>query len=242
MASRDLTKKFKSFRNEVATERIVKSDNKDYIIYFTKIDGILLDIKKLQKDAKKLFGSLQLAVFDSNDAEKKYKDKIHEIDTSIDSLRRMFDMKKSICIASSKQESIIIENMFKHKLSIFEGLIMDVQKGKLEYKKYMESLIPHDEIYDIFEAHSVRRQNQGQIIETSIDEHVCIEKEREIKEIVESINNLSQLVKDLSVMINSQSETLDRIDVIMDDTIKKVDEGIEELKKAEREQKKCVIQ
>jgi hypothetical protein len=243
MTSRDLTQKFKSIRSDIVIEQVTKSDNKEYIAYFAKMDVIISDIKKLQKDATRLLGKLQIAIYDTKDAEKNYKDKMHELDTSIDSLRKMFDMKKTICKEGySKQDQTVIENMFKHKLSIFEQLIIDIQKGKMIYKQHVESLIPHNEIYDIFEANSVRHQNQSQLFETSVDEDILIEREKDIKEIVESINDLAQLFKDLSIMINSQSEKIDRIDLIMEDTVKKVDVGVKELKNAETAQKKCIVQ
>ena len=80
------------------------------------------------------------------------------------------------------------------------------------------------------------------VIESTVDENILAEREQEIIEIVKSIEELAQLFKDLSLMINSQSEVIERIDIVMKDTVEKVDGGVGQIQKAEREQKKCVIQ
>lgn len=243
MASRNLTDKFKSIRGEIVTQRVAKSDSKEYIEYFAKMDSIISDIKKLQKDWKILYGKLQMAVFDGKSIEKSCKDKLYEIDLSVNNLRKMFDAKKTIYGNYSDQDFAVVNNMFKHKLTIFEGLIIEVQNEKMQYKRYIESQRPQTDIDKIIKFGVTQRVAQrSQIFESTVDENILAEREQEIIEIVKSIEELAQLFKDLSLMINSQSEVIERIDIVMKDTVEKVDGGVGQIQKAEREQKKCVIQ
>ncbi|KAL4422633.1 hypothetical protein ABPG75_008830 [Micractinium tetrahymenae] len=72
------------------------------------------------------------------------------------------------------------------------------------------------------------------------------ERDREVQNIVQSINELAQIMKDLSVLVIDQGTILDRIDYNMEQTAMKVEEGVRQLQKAERKQKQsgmalCVI-
>lgn len=63
------------------------------------------------------------------------------------------------------------------------------------------------------------------------------EREREILNIVKSINDLASIMKDLSVLVIDQGTILDRIDYNMEQVAQSVEKGVEELHKAERKQK-----
>ncbi|PSS19664.1 Syntaxin-41 like, partial [Actinidia chinensis var. chinensis] len=63
------------------------------------------------------------------------------------------------------------------------------------------------------------------------------EREREIQLVVESVNDLAQIMKDLSVLIINQGTIVDRIDYNIQNVAASVEEGLKQLKKAERTQK-----
>ncbi|ONK58916.1 uncharacterized protein A4U43_C08F1040 [Asparagus officinalis] len=64
------------------------------------------------------------------------------------------------------------------------------------------------------------------------------EREREIVQVVESVNELALIMKDLSVLVIDQGTIIDRIDYNVQNVAASVEEGYKQLQKAERTQKK----
>ncbi|XP_057493083.1 syntaxin-43-like isoform X2 [Actinidia eriantha] len=63
------------------------------------------------------------------------------------------------------------------------------------------------------------------------------EREKEIQQVVESVNELAQIMKDLSVLVIDQGTIVDRIDYNIQNVAASVEEGLKQLQKAERTQK-----
>ena len=71
-------------------------------------------------------------------------------------------------------------------------------------------------------------------------------REQEISSIVQSIQDLNTIFKDLAGMVSQQGEIVDRIDYNIENAGIKVEEGLEQLKKASKYQKtnrkmKCIV-
>lgn len=64
------------------------------------------------------------------------------------------------------------------------------------------------------------------------------EREREIAQVVESVNELAQIMKDLSVLVIDQGTIIDRIDYNIQNVTASVEEGYKQLQRAERTQRK----
>ncbi|XP_074066454.1 syntaxin-16 isoform X1 [Macrotis lagotis] len=64
------------------------------------------------------------------------------------------------------------------------------------------------------------------------------EREREIRQIVQSISDLNEIFRDLGAMIVEQGTVLDRIDYNVEQSCIKTEDGLKQLQKAEQYQKK----
>eukprot|EP00249_Psilotum_nudum_P012020 c23536_g1_i1 orf=363-1325(-) len=78
------------------------------------------------------------------------------------------------------------------------------------------------------------------------NEAMTAEREKEVLQIVESVNDLAQIMKDLSVLVIDQGTIVDRIDYNIQNAAASVEAGVKQLEKAERTQKKggmvlCII-
>lgn len=64
------------------------------------------------------------------------------------------------------------------------------------------------------------------------------ERDREVTKIVSSIHELAQIMKDLSVLVIDQGTVLDRIDYNLEQTASSVEQGVTQLRRAERAQRR----
>lgn len=80
--------------------------------------------------------------------------------------------------------------------------------------------------------------SEQQMARLKNSEALTAESEREILQIVESVNDLAQIMKDLSTLVIDQGTIVDRIDYNIQNVAASVDQGVKHLEKAERTQKK----
>ncbi|TYI55218.1 hypothetical protein E1A91_D11G126500v1 [Gossypium mustelinum] len=80
--------------------------------------------------------------------------------------------------------------------------------------------------------------NEHQMSKLKQSEFSTVEREREITQVVQSVNELAQIMKDLSALVIDQGTIVDRIDYNIQNVATSVEEGFKQLQKAERTQKK----
>lgn len=80
-----------------------------------------------------------------------------------------------------------------------------------------------------FDEHQTVKLKEGQ--------HVSAEREREIQQVLGSVNDLAQIMKDLSALVIDQGTIVDRIDYNIQNVSSSVEEGYKQLQKAERTQR-----
>lgn len=76
-----------------------------------------------------------------------------------------------------------------------------------------------------------------QLAQVSQAESMVAQRDEEIRKIVETIAELAQIMKDLSVLVVEQGTILDRIDYNIEQVAQQVEAGVSELEKAEKKQK-----
>ncbi|KAG2695724.1 hypothetical protein I3760_07G026300 [Carya illinoinensis] len=79
--------------------------------------------------------------------------------------------------------------------------------------------------------------NEHQMAKLKKSEAFTAEREREIQQVMESVNELVQIMKDLSVLVIDQGTIVDRIDYNIQNVATTVEEGLKQLQKAERTRK-----
>ncbi|KAH7835228.1 hypothetical protein Vadar_024147 [Vaccinium darrowii] len=79
--------------------------------------------------------------------------------------------------------------------------------------------------------------SEHQMAKLRKSEAFTAEREREIQQVVESVHDLAQIMKDLSVLVIDQGTIVDRIDYNIQNVAASVEEGFKQLQKAERTQK-----
>ena len=79
--------------------------------------------------------------------------------------------------------------------------------------------------------------NEQQLAVVESQENAVRERDEEIQKIARSIQELSDIFKELAVLVIDQGTILDRIDFNMEQVVEHVEEGIKQLEKAEEYQK-----
>ncbi|GAU18286.1 hypothetical protein TSUD_201740 [Trifolium subterraneum] len=73
--------------------------------------------------------------------------------------------------------------------------------------------------------------NEHQMAKLKKSEAFTVEREKEIQQVVESVNELAQIMKDLSVLVIDQGTIVDRIDYNIQNVATTVEDGLKQLQK-----------
>lgn len=79
--------------------------------------------------------------------------------------------------------------------------------------------------------------NDIQIQQTAAIVDDTVERDQEVVKIIESVNELAQIMKDLAVLVIDQGTILDRIDYNIQQVAAHVEDGVVQIKKADETQK-----
>ncbi|CAN6465296.1 unnamed protein product [Victoria cruziana] len=140
--------------------------------------------------------------------------------------------------------------------NVQRSLATDLQKFSMELRKkqasYLKRLRQQKEGKDQLDLeislNNHTSRGKDTFIDMGLDDHqmsgiqrkeaFTVEREREINQVVQSVNELAQIMKDLSVLVIDQGTIVDRIDYNIQSVAATVDEGLKQLQKAERTQRK----
>ncbi|KAG0567823.1 hypothetical protein KC19_7G164200 [Ceratodon purpureus] len=149
---------------------------------------------------------------------------------------------------ASEQDANIRKNVQRSLATDLQTLSMDFRK---QQKGYLNRLQRQQEGQAVDDGIGLRKQpktsedddfsqsfTNQHLQQLRQNEALSVEREQEINQIVESVNDLAQIMKDLSVLVIDQGTIVDRIDYNITNVATSVEQGVKELVKAEETQKR----
>ncbi|KAH1032101.1 hypothetical protein J1N35_044275 [Gossypium stocksii] len=164
-------------------------------------------------------------------------------------LRKSEKRLQKLSASGPSEDSNVRKNVQRQLATDLQNLSMELRKKQSTYLKRLRQqtegqdgvdlemningnrpYAENDDLDDmIFSEHQMAKLKQN--------EALTVEREREIQQVVESVNELAQIMKDLSVLVIDQGTIVDRIDYNIQNVATTVEEGLKQLQKAERTQK-----
>lgn len=148
------------------------------------------------------------------------------------------------------EDSTIRKNVQRSLATDLQSLSMELRRKQSNYLKCLQQQKEGSDGVDLEMnlngKQSISEEDDGfdglgfsehQMAKLKKSEAFTVEREREIEQVAESVNELAQIMKDLSVLVIDQGTIIDRIDYNIQNVAATVDEGLKQLQKAERNQK-----
>ncbi|AEE74282.1 syntaxin of plants 43 [Arabidopsis thaliana] len=175
----------------------------------------------------------------------------HQIETLTQEVT--FLLKKSekqlqrLSAAGPSEDSNVRKNVQRSLATDLQNLSMELRKKQSTYLKRLRlqkedgadlemnlngsRYKAEDDDFDdmVFSEHQMSKIKKS--------EEISIEREKEIQQVVESVSELAQIMKDLSALVIDQGTIVDRIDYNIQNVASTVDDGLKQLQKAERTQR-----
>lgn len=208
----------------------------------------MLDIKTKMGELRKLHGHASLTSFDDTGG------KELEIEVVTQEITRLFKLTEGQLQKFGAQHSLSDAEQ-KVKQNVQRTLAIELQKLSVQFRKqqkaHLQQLRQNKEglgggawLPDASTA-TVDEFDPGfsdmQSMQAANMDALAEERDQEVRNILSSINDLAQIMKDLSTLVIDQGTILDRIDYNMEQVSLKVEEGVGQLVKAERTQKQSVL-
>lgn len=208
MASRNLTSSFNKMRQETHSVPDSDKDMKPaYISYFEKIDLIFTEIKKKLSDATKNYNKIILRVFDGSGKLNEFKTELDDLSKLFNTVRLMFDKKKDFDLTFRGTHRMIIANMYKSKLDIFEKYVGDFRDIKEKYISLIKKQNSSDKSDFVFGDVVVKSHTEDdddviyfktQSVDVETQHREIAERNKEIEQICQSIYELNEMFLDLN--------------------------------------------
>ncbi|CAH2054961.1 unnamed protein product, partial [Thlaspi arvense] len=162
-------------------------------------------------------------------------------------LRKSEKQLQRLSAAGPSEDSNVRKNVQRSLATDLQYLSMELRKKQSTYLKRLRlqkedgadlemningsrSRADDDDFDDIlFSEHQMSKIKKS--------EEISVEREKEIQQVVESVNELAQIMKDLSALVIDQGTIVDRIDYNIQNVASTVKDGLKQLQKAERTQR-----
>ncbi|KAJ4783661.1 Syntaxin [Rhynchospora pubera] len=172
----------------------------------------------------------------------------HEV---TDLLRRSEKRLQKLSASDPSEDSNVRKNVQRSLATDLQSLSMEFRKKQSTYLKRLRQQKEGQEAVDLemnINGSTSRLDDvddefgdvgftEVQMSKLKKSEVFTREREREIEQVAESVNELAQIMKDLSVLVIDQGTIVDRIDYNIQNVASQVEEGYKQLQKAERTQK-----
>jgi len=151
----------------------------------------------------------------------------------------------------NEQEKVMLKNAISSYATDLQQLSLDFRKQQNQYLKKLKArdershqfftsntaiMVEEDDISDdFFEKGYSSNQLSVAVKQNTLN---IEQREEEIRSVVQSITDLSEIFKDLSQIVVEQGTVLDRIDYNIEQAVVKTESGLQQLQKAETYQKK----
>ncbi|KAL9234944.1 hypothetical protein vseg_009754 [Gypsophila vaccaria] len=165
-------------------------------------------------------------------------------------IRRSEKQLQRLSAAGHSEDSNVRKNVQRSLATDLQSLSMELRKKQSTYLKRLQlqkegadgvdleiningsrSKVEDDDLDEpVFNDHQLARIKKS--------EALTVEREKEIQQVAESVNELAQIMKDLSVLVIDQGTIVDRIDYNIQNVASSVDAGLKQLQKAERTQRR----
>ncbi|KAM7090540.1 syntaxin-16 isoform X2 [Mycteria americana] len=216
-------------------------------------DEIQYDIARVKQKMKEL-ASLhdkhlnRPTLDDSSEEERAIEITTQEITQLFHRCQRAVQVLQSRSRSCTEQEARVLRNVVSSLAQSLQDLSTNFRHAQSDYlkrmknreersKHFFDTSVPlmddgeDDTLYD-------RGFTNDQLALVEQNTLMVEEREREIRQIVQSISDLNEIFRDLGAMIVEQGTVLDRIDYNVEQSCMKTEEGLKQLHKAEQYQKK----
>lgn len=215
-------------------------------------------IRGLMEDIRVLHGKASLNTFDDTRNDEVAVELATE---QITSLFRSCEKALVACNASGANRTnghqSRVERTIQNNLQ--KTLALELQKLSLEFRKQQKSYLVRLRERDGRNSAAASalgaldeeggRGNDGtdswlsEMQQMAVDNSAALaqERDREVVKIVGSIHDLGVIMKDLSTLVIEQGTVLDRIDYQLQETSTVVDQGVSQLKRAEKSQRRGIL-
>ncbi|CAM9000889.1 unnamed protein product [Rhodiola kirilowii] len=164
-------------------------------------------------------------------------------------LKKSEKLLKKLSSGGPSEDSNIRKNVQRSLATDLQNLSIELRKKQSAYLKRLRQQKEGSDGVDLeMNINGRSRMDDDEFEDVGFNEHqmsklkkseaLTAEREKEIQQVVESVNELAQIMKDLSVLVIDQGTIVDRIDYNIQNVAASVEEGFKQLEKAERNQKK----
>ncbi|CAK8572507.1 unnamed protein product [Lathyrus sativus] len=203
--------------------------------------------KKMAELSKAHAKALMPSFGDGKDDQHAIESLTHEI---TDLIKRSEKRLRRLAAAGPSEDSNVRKNVQRSLATDLQSLSVELRKKQSTYLKRLRQQKEGQDGVDLeiningsksrFEDDDLDNMifNEHQMAKLKKSEAFTVEREKEIQQVVESVNELAQIMKDLSVLVIDQGTIVDRIDYNIQNVATTVEDGLKQLQKAERTQKK----